>query len=82
MKEVFNYSCEGQMSIYDYLEQEKLHDLDIRGLCDDPYCPSCGYGFRTYGSDNEIDIERCPKCNIRVSWDRWHRMNDEEMMNN
>jgi hypothetical protein len=34
------------MSIEDWLEdREKVRDLDIKGLCDDPYCPECGYLF-------------------------------------
>ena len=49
-----NYECDGQMSIEDWLEdREKVRDLDIKGLCDDPYCPECGYLFTTYGSHNE-----------------------------
>lgn len=70
---------EGQISIFDYLEEsQKIYSLDIRGLCDDPYCPKCDYAFITYGSQKEIDCDCCPKCGIKVDWTRWHRMNDEE----
>lgn len=58
--------------------KEKVHDLDIRGICDDPYCPQCGRGFWTEKKKSEIDCERCPDCHIRISWRRWHLMNDEE----
>lgn len=71
----------GQISIQDYLktqvETEKVFELDIRGLCDDPYCPKCGYEFWTEGKRSEVDCERCPNCHIRVNWTRWHRVNDE-----
>ena len=56
---------------------EPVYDLDIRGICDDPYCPECDYGFITYGSKNEVDCERCPYCNVKVDWTRWHLFNDE-----
>ena len=79
-KSVFDYICDGQISISEYLAERDsiIYDLDIRGLCDDPYCPKCGYAFWTYGPNNEIDCERCPKCKIRVKWDGWHRANDDE----
>lgn len=71
---------EGQISIFKYLKsiEEKIYPLDIRGLCDDPYCPKCDYAFITYGSKNETDCERCPICGIKVDWTHWHWMNDEE----
>lgn len=53
---------------------EKVYEVNIRGLCDDAYCPKCDYGFM----DNETDAERCPKCGVKVSWKRWHKINDEE----
>lgn len=58
-------------------EPQKVYPLDIRGLCDDPYCPKCDYAFITYGSQKEIDCDCCPKCGIKVDWTHWHRMNDE-----
>lgn len=59
-------------------EEEKVYDLTIKGLCDDPYCPECGYPFWTEGDKSEVDCERCPNCHIRVNWKNWHRANDEE----
>jgi hypothetical protein len=53
---------------------EKVYELDIRGVCDDAYCPKCDYGFM----DSETDAERCPRCGVKVSWERWHEINDEE----
>jgi DNA-directed RNA polymerase subunit RPC12/RpoP len=53
---------------------EKVYELDIRGIYDDAYCPKCGYGFM----DSETDAERCPKCGVKVSWERWHEINDTE----
>lgn len=59
---------------------EKVYPLDIIGICDDPYCPQCGYPFETTRSckNYEVDCERCPECHIRVDWTSWHRLNDEE----
>ncbi len=63
-----------QLTIYDYLaELDKVYDVDVRGLCDDAYCPKCGYAFW----DREADCEACPECGTKVRWDRWHRLNDE-----
>lgn len=56
----------------------KVYPLDIRGLCDDAFCPKCGYMFTDYGTESEVDCEKCPECGIRVSWDLWHRINDKE----
>lgn len=64
----------GQLNIYDFLpDPNKVYELEIRGLCDDAYCPNCGYCFM----DHETDIVSCPVCHIRVDWTRWHRINDE-----
>lgn len=54
-----------------------VYDIDIRGLCDDPYCPQCGRGFWTEKNHSEVDCERCPDCQIRLDWTRWHKINDE-----
>lgn len=66
----------GQITITEYLEERnKPHPVDIRGLCDDAYCPSCGYSLDEI---KQLDCERCPVCGIRVDWTPWHRFNDEE----
>lgn len=61
-------------------EPEKVYPLDIRGICDDPYCPQCGYPFETIKTckNYEVDCERCPECHVKVDWTPWHRLNDEE----
>lgn len=59
-------------------EQFSLFDkkpLDIRGLCDDGFCPVCGYAFDDV--NGELDLERCPRCNTAVDWSMWHRLNDK-----
>lgn len=58
--------------------EEPIYPLDIKGICDDAYCPQCGYFFTTWGQDNEIDFERCPECHVKVDWTLWHRINDKE----
>ena len=61
-----NYECDGQMNIFDFLpKNEPIFDVDIRGLCDDAYCPKCGYGFKEW--QGEVDSERCPECECRRS---------------
>lgn len=57
------------------LPKEAEYELQIKGICDDPVCPKCGYEFWTESKRNEVDMERCPVCGIRVSWRRWHKMN-------
>ena len=67
-----NYECEGQLSLFDTERKEPVFPVDIRGLCDDAYCPKCKRAFE----DTETDIERCPKCGCRVDWTPWHYHND------
>lgn len=60
-----------------YLDKNRVFNVDIRGFMDDPYCPGCGRGFWDYGPKSEVDCDRCPDCGIRISWDRWHQVNDK-----
>lgn len=53
-------------------EPEQIFKVDVRGLCDDGYCPKCNLAFM----DNQTDIERCPDCGIKLDWSRWHEMNE------
>lgn len=65
---------DGQMTIFDFIpDPTKVYECEIKGLCDDAYCPECGYGFL----DNETDRPECPMCGTRVSWGKYHRINDE-----
>lgn len=75
-KALQNYECEGQLSIFDI--QEPIYKLDIKGICDDPFCPQCGYEFKTIRTckNYEVDCERCPECHVKVDWTPWHRLND------
>ena len=79
-----NYECDGQMSLNDWLsDRDKVREVGIIGLCDDPICSNCGYEFRMiednrYHLKNEIDIDRCPRCKCKLDWSRWHRINEEE----
>lgn len=87
MTNLKKYECAGQMSIFDFMEQEapekandKIYSVGLIGLCDDPICSNCDYEFSMFDSKwskNEIDIERCPNCGVRLNWERWHRVNDE-----
>ena len=60
--------------------KEKVYPVDIMGICDDPFCPQCGYAFETTRTSKnyEVDCERCPECHIKVDWTPWHRRNDDE----
>lgn len=53
-------------------------DLDIRGICDDGYCPNCDHPFDQYLHPEEIDCEVCPECGTPLDWTRWHKMNDTD----
>lgn len=70
----------GQISIFEYMyekeQQAKKKPIGIKGLCDDPYCPECGYYFWDYGEKSEVDCDRCPECGCLVDWRPWHRVND------
>ena len=78
-----NYECDGQMNLNDWIaDRDKVREVGIIGLCDDPICSNCGYEFnmiedKRYNIKSEIDCERCPKCKVRLDWSRWHRCNDE-----
>ena len=64
-----------QITIYEYLESLKPRPVKIMGLCDDAYCPECGYSLDEI---RQLDCERCPWCGLRIDWTPWHRANDEE----
>lgn len=78
------HEYDGQMSLNDWIaDRDKVREVGIIGLCDDPICSNCGYEFRMiedkrYHLKNEIDIDRCPKCKCKLDWSRWHRINEEE----
>ena len=65
---------DGQISIFDYLEDEEACSVELKGICDDAYCPNCG---RPLDDGTLLDCERCPDCNIKLDWKRWHDHNDE-----
>lgn len=62
----------GQITITEYL---RAHPVDIKGICDDAYCPECNYCI------DEIkykDCEFCPWCGVRLDWTPWHQANETE----
>ena len=64
---------DGQISMFEYIEHIKPRPVDIMGICDDAYCPECGYGFM---DPKENDLPECPICKCKVDWTPWHRAND------
>lgn len=61
--------------IYPSKPKIKIYPVDIRGLCDDAYCPQCN----TELDDLRFkDCPKCPWCGTRIDWTPWHRANDEE----
>ena len=69
----------GQIDLFDYLKElETIHPVEIMGICDDAYCPVCGDGIDEF---KWMDCERCPSCGARISWEPWHRANDEDNLN-
>ena len=65
----------GQMNIFDFLpnpnDVENVRQVDIKGICDDAYCPKCGRAL----ADKYID-RACPDCGQLLDWTRWHKLND------
>lgn len=59
-------------------EPERIYPVEIMGICDDAFCSKCGDGIDEL---NWMDCERCPSCGARISWEPWHRMNDEDNLN-
>ena len=55
--------------------REKVHPVDIKGMLDDAYCPGCGASL---DETKYKDSKTCPWCGLRIDWEPWHRMNDEE----
>lgn len=69
-----DYTCEGQISITEWMDSIKPLPVEIKGLCDDAYCPVCGVRL----DDLKIkDCERCPECQAKIDWAPWHRCNKE-----
>lgn len=52
---------DGQISIFDFL---KPKTGELRGLLDDPYCPTCGNGLNDY-------VNQCDHCGQSISWEHW-----------
>lgn len=65
-----------QITIFEYMDYlNRPKPVDIRGLCDDAYCPECN----TELDDLRFkDCPKCPWCGTRIDWTPWHRANDEE----
>ena len=82
-----HYECDGQMNIFDFINKKKVklvrkneseepkQPVNIKGICDDAYCPECDYQLDDL---KELDCEQCPECSTRLDWTPWHRANDED----
>lgn len=44
-------------------------EVDIRGICDDGYCPTCGLPL-----DDLVD--ECSECHTKLDWSRWKILNE------
>lgn len=44
-------------------------EVDIRGICDDGYCPKCGISLDDL-------IPECPDCHTKLDWTRWKKLNE------
>ena len=43
-----DYECDGQMSLNDWLsDRDKVREVGIIGLCDDPICSNCGHELKS-----------------------------------
>ena len=67
----------GQITLDEYLRElaDKATPVDIKGLCDDAYCPRCNVCLDEI---RFLDCELCPYCGLRIDWGPWHHFNDEE----
>lgn len=54
-------------------EPERIFPVDVRGICDDAYCPKCNYCLDEL---KELDCKVCPVCGVKIDWGPWHRLND------
>lgn len=53
-----NYECDGQMSLNDWLsDRDKVREVGIIDLCDDPICSNCGYEFNMI-EDKRYNIKK------------------------
>ncbi len=66
----------GQMNIFDFIRDDKVYPVIIKGFCDDAYCPKCE-SYLPEWKHEVMDCERCPNCGVRLDWTPWHRANDE-----
>lgn len=77
-----------QLTIFDWIEdRDKPRKVDCIGLMDDAICSECGYVFLNFDSmrfgwKSEIGIDRCPNCQVKLDWTRWHKVNDKEAFSN
>lgn len=53
---------EGQLNLFDTYLEPKTGDL--RGLLDNPYCPTCGSALNDY-------VDQCDNCGQLITWERW-----------
>ena len=59
------------------LVSQKAIPVDIKGICDDAYCPKCNCCLDEY---KYLDQD-CPYCHTRLDWAPWHRKNDDWWLN-
>lgn len=48
---------------------EKAQEVEVRGICDDGYCPKCKIWLDDL-------VERCPECNTLLDWTHWRKLNE------
>lgn len=60
-----------QMTVFDFI---KPHTVQVKGMCDDPYCPKCNYWL----DDPRSRYGECPKCGAQIDFMRWFDMNGKE----
>lgn len=60
---------QGQMTIYDFPMFLPAKEVEVKGIMDDGYCPSCDACL------NDL-VEECPYCGQKLLWNRWKILND------
>ena len=54
------------------LYENVAREVDMKGLMNDPYCPYCDTPLLDH-----TDVEHCPECNQKLTWNHWHNCNDD-----
>lgn len=64
------------MTIFDFLKPQEVYQVDVKGMCDDPYCPKCNYWLE----DPDERYGECPNCGAKIDFKHWFEVNRDEVI--